>query len=68
MNPATILALLKTLLPTKKIGAWIVGVFAAIMALVFGVKSSEIKESFCAAAPVELPANIIPLPNVPGNK
>jgi hypothetical protein len=55
MNPATIWAFLKNILPTKKIGAWIVGILAAIVALVMGVKNSELKDAFCASAPVELP-------------
>jgi hypothetical protein len=55
MNPATIWALLKNILPTKKIGAWILGILGALLALVMGVKNSDLKESFCASAPVELP-------------
>jgi len=45
---------LRAILPTKKIGAWIVGILAALVALVMGVKNSDLKDTFCASAPVEL--------------
>lgn len=48
-------AILRAILPTKKIGAWIVGVFAAFVALVMGVSSEGIKEHFCASPAVEIP-------------
>jgi len=55
MSAATILALLKSILPTKKIGAWILGVLGAALALFMGIKNSDLKETFCASAAVELP-------------
>jgi hypothetical protein len=50
-----ILALLKALLPTKKIGAWILGLLGAALALALGVSNSDLKSQFCASEPVELP-------------
>lgn len=55
MNVAAILALLKAVLPTKKIGAWIVGILAAVVALLMGVKNTDLKDQFCANPVVELP-------------
>jgi hypothetical protein len=55
MNAATILALLKSILPTKKIGAWIVGILGALVALVLGVSNSDLKKQYCASEAVELP-------------
>lgn len=48
-------SILKAILPTKRIGAWILGVLAALTALVMGVKNTELKEQFCANPVVELP-------------
>lgn len=55
MNALKIWGILKAILPTKKIGAWIVGILAAVVALVMGVQNKELKDAFCASAPVELP-------------
>jgi len=63
MTGLKIWGILKALLPTKKIGAWIVGILAAIVALVMGVSNSDLKATFCASAPVELPKiEIAPAP------
>jgi len=51
---------LKAILPTKKIGAWIVGVLAALVALVMGVANSDLKAEFCSTTSViTLPTNVI---------
>lgn len=55
MNPAVIWSFLKGILPTKKIGAWILGILGALVALVMGVQNSDLKKTFCESAPVELP-------------
>lgn len=55
MSLATILGFLKAILPTKRIAAWILGVLAAVLALLMGVNSSDLKTQFCANAPVDLP-------------
>lgn len=54
---AKILLILKAILPKNKIGAWILGVIAAGLALALSVSPSDLKESFCAAEPVALPAS-----------
>jgi hypothetical protein len=44
------------ILPTKKIGAWILGIVGALIALVLGVANSDLKEQFCSTKEVvELP-------------
>lgn len=55
MSWVTVLNFLKAILPTKRIAAWILGVIAAIVALIMGVNSSDLKEQFCSNAPVDLP-------------
>jgi hypothetical protein len=55
MTGLKIWGILKAILPTKRIGAWIVGVLAAVVALLMGVKNTELKDAFCAAPAVELP-------------
>lgn len=56
MNFVKIWGILKAILPTKKIGAWILGVLAALVALVMGVANTDLKEQFCATKDVvELP-------------
>lgn len=55
MDFVKIWAIVRNILPTKRIGAWIVGVLAAIVALVMGVKNTELKDAFCSAPVVELP-------------
>lgn len=59
MNFTVILAFLKSILPTKKIGAYILGVLGALLALFLGVNNSEMKDVFCKAEVVSIPA----LPN-----
>ena len=55
MSALKIWELVKMILPTKKIGAWILGIIAAVVALVMGVKNTDLKDQFCANAPVDLP-------------
>lgn len=62
MNFVTILGFLKALLPTKRIAAWIVGVLAAIVAMVMGVNNSDLKAQFCASETVTLPKIEAPAP------
>lgn len=56
MNFASVWGFIKMILPTKKIGAWILGIIAAIVALVMGVSNADLKAQFCANEPVNLPA------------
>jgi uncharacterized integral membrane protein len=56
MGWPAIIEFLKAILPTKKIGAWIVGILAAIVALVMGISNTDLKTQFCASEPVNLPA------------
>lgn len=62
MSALAILELLKKLLPKTKIGAWILGLIAAAMALALGVSQGDLKEKFCASEPVVLPS--MPATNV----
>lgn len=55
MSLATVWAFLKNILPTKKIAAWIVGVLAALVALVMGVNNTDLKTQFCSSETVNLP-------------
>lgn len=76
MTALKIWGILKAILPTKKIGAWIVGVLAAVVALVMGVSNSELKDTFCAGGVVNLPkieaapapAVVVPEVKTPGVK
>jgi len=64
MNPAAILGFLKMILPTKKIGAWILGIMGAALALFMGVNGAELKASYCASDAVSLPVIVAPAPLV----
>lgn len=55
MSLATVLTFLKAVLPTKKISAWIVGILAALVALVMGISNSDLKAQYCASDAVNLP-------------
>lgn len=48
------------LLPKNKIGAWILGVISAALALALGVSSVDLKDSFCRAEAVKLPVEAAP--------
>ena len=48
----TIFEFLKSILPTKKIAAYIVGVIAAVVALVMGISATDLKAQYCATADV----------------
>jgi hypothetical protein len=50
-----VLAFLKAILPSKKIGAWILALLGAVLAGFLGVANSDLKKEFCAAEVVELP-------------
>lgn len=56
MNPATVFAFLKALLPTKKIATWILGIISAAIALFLGLNNADLKAQFCASEVVTLPA------------
>jgi len=56
MNTAVILAFVKKLLPMNKIGAFILGLIGAALALLIGVSSTDLKTSYCNADAVSLPA------------
>ena len=60
-----LLALLKALLPTKKIGAWILAILGAALALALGVSNSDLKAQYCASEAVELPKieAVAPMPD-----
>lgn len=55
MSGLKIWSILKTILPTSRIGAWVLGLLAAVLAAVLGVSGGDLKEKFCAAPVVELP-------------
>lgn len=57
MNLVTILGFLKAVLPTKRIAAWVVGLLAALVAVIMGVNNAELKAQYCSTAEVvSLPA------------
>jgi hypothetical protein len=58
MSLVTILGFLKSILPTKKIGAWILGIIGALVAIFMGINNSDLKATYCASEIVNLP----PLP------
>ena len=66
MNVAAILGILKAILPTKKISAWILGVIGAGLALFMGVNNEDLKAQFCASESVKLPViespALVPVP------
>jgi hypothetical protein len=51
-----ILTLLKALVPKNKVGAWLLGIIAAGLALALSVAPDDLKEAFCAQPAVQLPA------------
>ena len=64
MNVAAILGILKAVLPTKKISAWILGIIGAALALFMGVNNEDLKAQFCASETVKIPAIVAPAPVV----
>lgn len=60
---AKLLLILKAILPKNKIGAWLLGVIAAGMALALSVSPGDLKKSFCEAEVVEVPK--VELPSAP---
>jgi hypothetical protein len=67
MSWATIIDILKTILPTKRIAAWLLAVLCAGVALLVGVSSADIKASFCASDTVinlpKLQPAVVPAPS-----
>lgn len=59
MNGVVILGLLKALLPTKRIAAWIVGLLSAVVALAVGVSNTELKTQYCSTT------EVVQLPKLP---
>jgi hypothetical protein len=56
MTGMKIWGIIRAILPTKKIGAWILGILGAVVALILGVSNTDLKEQFCATKEVvELP-------------
>lgn len=64
MGSAVILNFLKAILPTKKIGAWILGLLGAVVALALGISNGDLKATFCATDAASMPA-IKLVPEVP---
>jgi hypothetical protein len=65
MSLVTIWSFVKQLIPSKKIGAWILGVIAAVVALVMGINTTDLKAQFCANEVVTLPKIEIAAPVAP---
>lgn len=55
MQMSAILNLIKMIIPKNKVGAWILGLLAAGLALGLGVSNTDLKDAFCAAPAVQLP-------------
>lgn len=56
MSLLKIWGVLKAILPTKRIGAWILGILGALVALIMGVSNTDLKAAFCESKEVvELP-------------
>jgi len=60
MNTAMVLGFLKKILPMNKIGAFILGVIGAGLALLLGANSADMKTAYCNADAVEVPALVAP--------
>lgn len=65
MSTAWIIAFIKSILPTKKIAAWILGIIGAGVALFMGVNNSDLKAQFCASEIVDLPKVEVPAIGLP---
>lgn len=50
MSVETILSILKRLLPTKKISAYVLSVIVAILAVILGVDSQSLKDEYCKSS------------------
>jgi hypothetical protein len=61
MSIAVVLEFIKKILPMNKIGAFILGLIGAALALLIGVNSSDLKASYCAADAVALPKVVAPV-------
>lgn len=60
---AKILLILKAILPKNKIGAWLLGVIAAGLALALSVSPQDIKEHYCGQPVIEVPKVELPAPD-----
>lgn len=56
MNGAAIWAVVSRFLPKSKIGAWLLGLVALAVSTMLAVSPQELKDKFCSAPVVELPA------------
>lgn len=59
-----ILAIVKMLIPKNKLGAWLLGLIGAGLALLIGANNAELKDAYCKAEPVALPkieAPVVPV-------
>lgn len=65
MTALKVLSLLKAILPKNKIGAWLLGLIAALLAIGLGVSNTDLKDAFCAAPAVSLPVLAEPKAEVP---
>lgn len=65
MNATVIFEFVKKILPMNKIGAFILGVIGAGLALVVGVSNSDLKKSYCEADVVALPKAEVVAPAAP---
>jgi len=60
MNVPFLLNFLKSILPTKKIAAYLVGLVSAIIALMMGLNAVDLKAQFCSTQEmVQLPKMVI---------
>jgi hypothetical protein len=55
MSMAVVFEFLKKLLPMNKIGAFILGLIGAALALFIGTNNADMKAAYCAAEVVALP-------------
>lgn len=55
MNTAVILQFIKKLLPMNKIGAFILGLIGAALALILGTQNADLKKQYCASEEVNIP-------------
>jgi hypothetical protein len=60
MNAAVVIAFIKKVLPMDRIGAFILGLIGAALALFMGVGSGDLKAAYCKAEAVAIPAIAAP--------
>ena len=54
--PGILSNIIQAIISKKKILAWIATVIIAVLAMIFGVNSSELKEAVCEQASITIPA------------